>query len=139
MSKLKGNLVKAGVVAVTGSVLSVLVLGGMDSVQVTGGMWLPKFGVHAVVLGTSSLAASYAVPALVPFVSAGSPVLKRFEALVLEPLVLGGISLAVESLLAPEAEVGGTGGTVKTLLVGAAASIGAAYVSEGMGWSESVI
>ena len=138
-SKLVGNLSKAGLVGATGAVLSVLVLNGMSGVPVVGGVMLPKFAVHGLILGASSIAASYAVPAIVPFVSAGSPQLKRFESLVVEPLVLGTISLAVESILAPEAQVVGTGGTVRTILVGGAASVLASYVSDGMQWSESVI
>jgi len=134
-SSLQGQLAKAGIVAAVGGLLSVLVLSGMDGVAVTGGMVAPKFVVHAAVLGASSLATSYAVPALVPWVSAGSPQLQKFESLVLEPLVLGAISFGVESVVAPNAEVGGPGGTLKTLLVGSAAAVGAAYVTEGMGWT----
>ena len=138
-SRLQGTLAKAGVVGLSGAALSVLVLNGLSGVPVFGGVMLPKFVAHGIILSGSSIAASYAVPALVPFVSAGSPQLKRFESLVVEPLVLGTISLVIESFLAPEAQVVGQGGTVRTILVGGAASVGAAYVSEGMGWSESVI
>lgn len=139
MSSLKGELAKAGLVAAVGGVLSVLVLSGLDGISVAGGAVLPKFIAHAGVLGVSSLATSYAVPAIVPWVSAGSPQLKSFEALILEPLVLGTISFAVESVVASNAEVGGTGGTLKTILVGSAAAVGAAYTAQGMGWSASVL
>ena len=139
MSSLKGELAKAGLVAAVGGVLSVLVLSGLDGISVAGGAVLPKFIAHAGVLGVSSLATSYAVPAIVPWVSAGSPQLKSFEALILEPLVLGTISFAVESVIAPNAEVGGTGGTLKTILVGSAAAVGAAYTAQGMGWAASVL
>ena len=138
-SKLVGNLSKAALVGASGAVLSVLVLGGLDSVQVTGGMWVPKFAIQGVVLGASSVAASYVVPKLTPYVAMGSPQLVRFNSLILEPATLGIISLAVESIIAPDAAQGGTGGVLKTIMVGGAASVGAAYVSEGMGWSESVI
>ena len=137
-SKLQGTLAKAGLVGATGAVLSILVLDGLSPVPLVGAM-LPKFAVHALVLGTSSVAASYAVPALVPFTSAGSPQLRRFQSLIVEPLVLGTISLAVESIIAPGAQVVGQGGMLRTILVGGASSIGAAYVSEGMGFSDSVI
>ena len=139
MSSLKGELAKAGLVAAVGGVLSVLVLSGLDGISVAGGVVMPKCLAHAGVLGVSSLATSYAVPAIVPWVSAGSPQLKSFEALILEPLVLGTISFAVESVIAPNAEVGGTGGTLKTILVGSAAAVGAAYTAQGMGWSASVL
>ena len=141
MSSLKGELAKAGLVAAVGGVLSVLVLSGLDGIRVSvaGGVVMPKCLAHAGVLGVSSLATSYAVPAIVPWVSAGSPQLKSFEALILEPLVLGTISFAVESVIAPNAEVGGTGGTLKTILVGSAAAVGAAYTAQGMGWSASVL
>ena len=139
MGSLKGNLMKAGVVAGSGALLSVLVLGGLDSVEVLGGMWVPKFVAHAVVLGSSSMAASVVVPKLVPYVSAGSPALRRFEALILEPAAIGTIALALESVLASDAAQSGPGGTFKTILVGAAASVGGGYFSEGMGLSDSVI
>ena len=138
-SKIVGNMSRAALVGATGAVLSVLVLNGMSGVPVVGGVMLPKFAVHGLVLGASSIAASYAVPALTPFVSAGSPQLKRFQTLVVEPLVLGTISLAVESILAPEAQLVGQYGTVRTILVGGAASVLASYTSDGMGWSASVI
>ena len=138
-SKLKGTLAKAGLVGLSGAVLSVLVLNGMSGVPVIGNVMLPKFMVHGLILSTSSIATSYAVPALVPFVSAGSPQLRRFESLVVEPLVLGTISLVVESILAPEAQVVGQGGTLRTVLVGGAASVLAGYTSEGLGLSDSVI
>ena len=140
MSKtLKGELAKAGVVAAAAGVMSVLVLSGLDQVPVAGGIVMPKFVAHMAVLGVSSVATSYAVPAIVPWVSAGSPQLQKFEALILEPLVLGAISFGVESVVAPAAEVGGTGGALKQILVGSAAGVGAAYVSAGMGWSPSVL
>ena len=139
MSALKGRLMKAAAVGAVGGVLSLAVLSGTSSVPVVGGMLLPKAVIHATILAGSSLGASYIVPAVVPWVSAGSAPLKRFEVLVIEPLVLGTVSLVAESLLAPSAEVVGPGGTLRTLLVGSAASIGAGYLSEGMGWSESVV
>jgi len=140
MSKtLQGELAKAGVVAAAAGVMSVLVLSGLDQVPVIGGVFVPKFAAHAVVLGVSSVATSYAVPAIVPWVSAGSPQLKRFESLILEPLVLGMVSFGIESVVAPAAEVGGTGGCLKQILVGSAAGVGAAYISAGMQWSDSVL
>ena len=139
MGVLKGRLLKAGVVGAAGAVLSVAVLSGTSMVPIAGGVYLPKFVVHGVILAGSSIGASYIVPAVVPWVSAGSAPLKRFEQIIVEPLVLGTVSLIAESLLAPSAQVVGPGGTVRTILVGSAASIGAAYVSEGMGWVESVV
>ena len=139
MGGLKGNLAKAGVVAAAGAVLSIAVLSGTSMVPVVGGVHLPKAVVHGIILGGSSIGASYIVPSIVPWVSAGSPPLKRFELLVVEPLVLGTVALVAESLLAPAAQVVGPGGTVRTILVGSAASVLAGYVSEGMSWSDSVI
>ena len=140
-SKLVGNLSKAALVGASGAVLSVLVLGGLDSVQVTGGMWVPKFAIQGVVLGASSIAASYAVPKLTPYVAMGSPQLQRFNSLILEPATLGLrlISMAVESIIAPDAAQSGTGGVLKTIMVGGAASVGAAYLSEGLGITETVL
>ena len=135
---LKGNLAKAGLVGATGAVLSVLALGGLQGVPVMG-VFLPKAVVHGLVLSGASVAATYITPMVVPFVSAGSPQLKKFELLVLEPLILGAGFLAVESIIAPAAEVQGTGGTFKEVLVGASASIAAAYVSEGLGLIPTVL
>ena len=135
---LKGNLAKASLVGVTGAVLSCVVLGGFQAVPVAG-MFLPKALVHGVALAGSSVAASYIVPRLTPYVSVNSPQLSRFDALVLEPLVLGAVFLGVESVVSPAAEVQGPGGTFRELISGATASVVASYVSQGMGWAPSVI
>ena len=136
---LKANLSKAGLTAVVGGVLSAVVLGGMQPVPVMGGFWVPKGMVHAVALGGSSLAASYIVPKITPYVSVGSPQLSRFDNLILEPLVLGAVFLAVESVAAPAAEIIGPMGTVRELAAGAAASVTASYVAQGMGWTPNVL
>ena len=138
-SALNGKIMKAVVVGATGAVLSVLVLGGMQPIPIMGGMYMPKAVIHGVVLTGSSVAAGYLVPVLVPFVSAGSPQLRKFENLVLEPLVLGSVFLMVESFVAPAGLVGGTGSLFANVATGAAASIGAAYVSEGLGWVPTVL
>ena len=87
----------------------------------------------------SSVATSYITPRVVPWVAAGSGQLKLFEITILEPLILGTVSLLVESVIAPGAEVVGQGGTVKTVFVGAASCVTAGYVSQAMNWSESVL
>ena len=136
---LKGNLMKASLVGATGAVLSVIALGGMQSVPVLGGRFLPKALVHGIVLTGSSVAATYVAPLAVPFTSAGSPQLQKFQLLVLEPLLLGSAFLISESILAPAAESQGAGGTFREVLVGASASIAAAYVSEGLGLIPTVL
>ena len=136
---IKGALIKGSLVGVVGAVGSVLVLGGLEGAPILTGMYLPKAVIHGVVLAGSSVGATFLVPHLVPFVSAGSPQLKRFESVILEPLVLGGVFMAVESLLAPAATVQGAGGALKQIMVGTGASVGASYVSEGMGWVETVL
>ena len=137
---LKGKLSKAGFVGLTGAVLSVVVLGGLQPVPISMvGMWVPKALVHGVVLSVSSLAASEIVPRITPYISIGSPQLTRFDDLVITPLVVGGVFLAVESIVAPAAEVQGTGGSLREIMAGAAASVFAGYVSEGMSWSETVM
>ena len=103
------------------------------------GMMVPKFVAQGGILAVSSVATSYIVPAVVPWVAAGSGQLKLFEITVLEPLILGTVSLLIESVVAPGAEVVGPGGTVRTIFVGAASCVTAAYVANGMGWSESVV
>ena len=136
---LKQKLEKAAFVAVTGGVLSVVVLGGLQPIPMMGGFWAPKALVHAGVLGVSSVAASYIVPKVTPYISVGSPQLQRFDRLVLEPAVLGLAFLAVESVVAPAAEVQGGGGTFREISAGAVASIAASYLSEGLGLTDSVL
>ena len=139
MVSVKSALIKGALVGVVGGVASVLVLGGLESAQIVGGMYLPKALIHGVALTGSSVAATYLVPRLVPFVSAGSPQLRKFESVVVNPLVLGFVFLAAESLLASGATVQGTGGVFKEMLIGTGSAIGAAYVSEGMGWIPTVL
>jgi len=139
MSGLKGKLAKAGLVGVTGGVLSIIALGGLQGAQVPVLGWIPKAAVHTFALAGSSLAASYIVPAMTPYVSGGSPQLTRFDSLVLEPLVLGTVFLGVESIISPSAEVQGPGGTFKEILAGATAGVVAGYTAVGMGWSTSVL
>ena len=136
---LKARLSRAGVVGLTGAVLSVVVLGGLQPVPVMGGMWVPKALAHGVVLSASSVAASFIVPRMTPYIALGSPQLTRFNSLILEPLVVGAAFLALESIVAPAAEVQGTGGTMREVAAGAAASVAAAYVLEGLGITDSVL
>ena len=137
-SKLQGALSKAALVGATGAVLSVIVLNGLSGVPVAGVM-LPKAVVQGGILAVSSVATSYISPMVVPWVAGGSGQLKTFELLVLEPLILGTTSLLVESVIAPGAEVVGQFGTVRTIFVGGAASVTAAYVAVGMGWSSTEV
>ena len=136
---LKARLSRAGVVGLTGAVLSVVVLGGLQPVPVMGGVWVPKAFAHGVVLSASSVAASFIVPRMTPYIALGSPQLTRFNSLILEPLVVGAAFLALESIVAPAAEVQGTGGTMREVSAGAAASVAAAYVLEGLGITDSVL
>ena len=136
---LRARLSRAGVVGLTGCILSVVVLGGMQPVPVMGGVWVPKALAHGVVLSASSVAASFIVPRMTPYIALGSPQLTRFNSLILEPLVVGAAFLALESVVAPAAEVQGTGGTMREVAAGAAASVAAAYVLEGLGITDSVL
>ena len=136
---LKENLTKAGLVGVTGAILSAVVLGGMQPVPMMGGVWAPKAIIHGVALAGSSVAASYIVPKITPYISIGSPQLTRFDNLIVTPLVIGGVFLAVESVVAPAAEVQGSGGTFREIAAGAAASVVASYVADGMGMIPTVM
>ena len=138
MASLKSALIKGSLVGAVGAVSSVLLLGGLESAPVFG-TYLPKAFIHGVALAGSSVAATYAVPALVPWVSAGSGQLKQFEKVVIEPLVLGAVFLGVESVVASGAEVQGTGGTLKEIAVGTGSAIAASYIAEGMGWIPTVL
>ena len=141
MSGLKGKLAKAGLrlVGVTGGVLSIIALGGLQGAQVPVLGWIPKAAVHTIALAGSSLAASYIVPAMTPYVSGGSPQLTRFDELIITPLVLGTVFLGCESLISPSAEVQGPGGTLKEIAAGAVASVTASYLAQGLGMIPSVL
>ena len=130
--RLKGSLRKGMIVGVVAGVLSVLVLDGLEGVTMIG-QTVPKFAAHTVILGVSSVTADYLVPAITPYIAGGDVNWTRFENLSLQPLLIGTISLSLESLLAPSTTQ--RGDVIKTIAVGGAASITASYVSSGMGWS----
>jgi len=132
---LQASLSKGAVVAGVSAVLSVLVLDGFDTVGVFN-MAVPKFLAQGVILGASSVITDYTVPHVTPYLAGGSVPWTRFEALTLEPLLIGTISLGLESVLSPQSEQ--RGGILKTIAVGGASSITAAYVSAGMGWSSPI-
>ena len=135
---IKGTVLKAAMVGATGAVLSVILLNGLSGVPV-GTVLVPKFLVHGVILTTSSVAATFIVPAALPFVSGGSPTLRRFQHAVFEPLVLGVVSMAIESVIAPGAQVVGQGGTLRTIFVGGGAAVSSAYLAEAMGIIPNVL
>ena len=130
--RLKGSLRKGAIVGAVAGALSMAVLNGGDGVFVFG-QTVPKFVAHTVILGGSTVAADYIIPSLVPYIAGGDVNWTRFENLTLQPLLIGTIALAVESVIAPS--VTQQGDVLKTIAVGAAASVTASYVSSGMGWS----
>ena len=130
--RLKGSLRKGMIVGGVAGVLSLVVMNGLDGVAIFG-KTVPKAAAHAVILGMSSVATDYVVPAVAPYIAGGDVAWTRFETLTLGPLLIGTISLSLESLLAPQATM--RGDVVKTIAVGGASAITASYVSSGMGWS----
>lgn len=130
-ARMKAALRKGMIVGAVSGVLSVLVLDGMQGVHVFGHV-VPKFVMHTAVLGTSSIVAEYTIPMITPYLAGGDVRVTRFENLALSPLLIGVISLGLESVLSPEAEV--RGGVLKTIGVGAASAITSSYFSSGMGW-----
>ena len=130
--RLKGSLRKGMIVGGVAGVLSLVVMNGLDGVSIFG-QTVPKAAAHAVILGMSSVATDYVVPAITPYIAGGDVNWTRFENLSLQPLLIGTISLSLESLLAPQATM--RGDVVKTIAVGGASAITAAYVASGMGWS----
>ena len=129
--RLKGSLRKGAIVGAVAGVLSIVVLNGGDGVFVFG-QTFPKFAVHTVILGASSVAADYAIPSITPYIG-GDVMWTRFENLTLQPLLIGSISLAIESVIAPSATQ--QGDVFKTILVGGGSSVLASYASSGLGWS----
>ena len=130
--RLKGSFRKGMIVGGVAGVLSLVVMNGIDGVPIFGQV-VPKAAVQAVILGASSVAADYVVPAITPHIAGGDVNWTRFENLSLQPLLIGTISLSLESLLAPQATM--CGDVIKTIAVGGASAITAAYVSAGMNWS----
>ena len=130
--RLKGSLRKGLIVGAVSGVLSIAVLNGMDGVFVFGNT-VPKFVAHTVILGGSSVAADYIIPSITPYIAGGDVMWTRFENLSLQPLLIGTISLAIESVIAPSATQ--QGDVLKTIAVGAASSVAASYASSQMGWS----
>ena len=130
--RLKGSLRKGLIVGAVAGVLSLVVMDGLNGVAIFG-QTVPKAAAHAVILSISSVATDYVVPAITPYIAGGDVNWTRFENLSLQPLLIGTISLSLESLLAPQATM--RGDVVKTIAVGGASAITAAYVSSGMGWS----
>ena len=133
--RLKGSLRKGMIVGAVAGALSVVGLSGMDGVFVFGHT-VPKFVAHTVILGTSSVAADYIIPSITPYIAGGDVMWTRFENLSLQPLLLGVLSLSIESVIAPSATQ--QGDVLKTIMVGAASSVAATYVSSSMGWSAPI-
>ena len=136
-AKLKASAVKGAMVGAVGAVLSIALLNGFEGVDLAG-VPVPKFIANGALLAGSSMVADWAVPMLTPYVSVGSGELKQFENLVLQPLVVGTVLLAAESVLAPGATEQGASMLTK-LAVGAGSSITAAYAADGLGWVNNVL
>ena len=130
--QLKGSLRKGMIVGALSGALSIAVLNGMDGVAVFGHTF-PKFAVHTVILGASSVAADYIIPSITPYIAGGDVMWTRFENLSLQPALVGILSLSIESVLCPSATQ--QGDVLKTIMVGAASSVAASYASSQMGWS----
>ena len=136
--KLKQSAMKGAIVAIAGAGASVVIGNGLESVKVFS-MQLPK----AVVLGGSlfgtSIAADFLVPYITPFASVGSPALRKFENLVLTPLMVGVGLVLVDSVISPETVASAGNNLIKQVSVGFGASVLAGYTSEGLGWQPTVI
>ena len=130
--RLKGSLRKGLIVGAIAGVGSIVFLSGSDGIFVFG-QTVPKFAVHTVILGSSSVASDFAIPSITPYIAGGDVMWTRFENLSLAPLLNGVIALSLESVLAPSATE--KGDVFKTIAVGAASTIGASYFSSSMGWS----
>ena len=136
--KLKQSAMKGAIVAIAGAGASVIIGNGLDSVKVLN-MQMPK----ALVLGGSllatSVAADFIVPYITPFASVGSPALRKFENLVLTPLMVGVGLILVDSVISPETVASAGNNLIKQVSVGFGASVLAGYASEGLGWSPTVL
>ena len=136
--KLKQSAMKGAIVAIAGAGASVIIGNGLDSVKVLS-MQMPK----ALVLGGSllvtSVASDFLVPYITPFASVGSPALRKFENLVLTPLMVGVGLVLVDSVISPETVASAGNNLIKQVSVGFGASVLAGYTAEGLGWQPTVI
>ena len=128
---LQNGAFKAGAVAVVSGLASVVLANGNESCRVFNTN-MPRFVVSGLTMGLSSFAGDALIPVIVPWVSVGSPILKKFENSILSPLLVGVASVAIDSALAPEA-ISEVGGPVKSVLIGAGSSILSYYVLDSTG------
>ena len=136
--KLKQSAMKGAIVAIAGAGASAVLGNGLDSVKVFSTQ-MPK----ALVLGGSllvtSVASDFLVPYITPFASVGSPALRKFENLVLTPLMVGVGLVLVDSVISPETVASAGNNLIKQISVGFGASVLAGYTSEAMQWSPTVL
>jgi uncharacterized protein YodC (DUF2158 family) len=132
VKRLKDGAVKATVAAGTAGVLSCLLFGGFEPQQFAG-VVMPRAVAQSASIFVSTYAADVVLPTVVPWVSIGSPALKRFEMLLLEPALVGLAGVVVDGFLAPGA-IAADGGILKSLTVNAGSMIISNYVSSGMSW-----
>ena len=136
--KLKQSAMKGAIVAIAGAGASVVIGNGLDSVKVLS-MQMPKALVLGGSLFATSVAADFIVPYVTPFAAVGSPTLRKFENLVLTPLMVGVGLVLVDSIISPQTVESAGNNLLKQVSVGFGASVLAGYASEGLGWSPTVL
>ena len=68
--RLKGSLRKGMIVGGVAGILSLVTMNGFDGVPIFG-QTVPKAAAQAVILGMSSVATDYVVPAITPYIAGG--------------------------------------------------------------------
>lgn len=134
VASLKTGAKKAAVNAAVSAGIALAMGEGGVSVNLLGAN-VPKWVASGVVMGASSYATDLILPRVVPWVVGSNPNLENFELLVLQPLIAGATSVAVDSLAAP-GNLSGSGGVAKALVAGAGSQIATYYVFAQMGWAQ---
>ena len=126
---------KAGVVTAATAVLSYIFIDGGRSVEMFGRP-VPKAVALSLGMGSSTLAASYLVPKVLPFTAPASEPLGRLQRAFIEPLMVAATSVALESVISPES-VRDTNSILGTVGFSLGATAGASYVEAAL-WPQAV-
>ena len=125
---------RAAMSAAVGAGLSAVFLGGLEPTRVFG-IALPKMIVSGAALGVASFTSEILMEKVIPWEKGLTPGLKKFEHLVIEPVVAGAAVLAFEMIVSPST-VAATGGFHRFSLEAAPASLHTTFWTK---WATSLI
>ena len=124
-----GGLTAAGTFVLSpGTALNPVALGAYHIEAV-----VPLVAATGLILAGSSVATDFILPMIQKEVSAGNPELLKMENVVLSPIVIGGVSFALLSLLSPES-LDPSNDLVKQIFIAGGTTYAAGTVAEKLGW-----